>query len=141
MADLTDPSDEIIEILHWQAGLDQDEFENSNLKRLQLFLYAVPVFGLMPAIWTLSNRKSDRQHRAVSRLCVSFTASWIVVYALLNAGVGLANEGSRTGLSLLLLNGLVTSGYFVTSFWLMLQLWRNQPLKLPGFSQIAKHLP
>jgi hypothetical protein len=139
MADLTDPSDEMIDSLRWQAGLDG--FENSNLKRLQLFLYAVPIFGLVPAIWTLSNRKSDRQHRAASRLCVSFTASWIVVYALLNAGVGLASEGSGTGLSLLLLNSLVTSGYFVTSFWLMVQLWRNQPLKLPGFSQIAKHLP
>ncbi len=141
MADLTDPSDEMIESLQWQAGLEQDGFENTNLKRLQLLFYAVPVFGLGPAIWTLSNRKSDRQHRAASRLCVSFSASWLIVYALLNAGVGLANEGSGTGLSLLILNSLVTSGYFVTSAWLMLQLWRNQPLHLPGLSQIAKRLP
>jgi hypothetical protein len=45
------------------------------------------------------------------------------------------------GMALLLLNGVLTSGYFVTSFWLMWRLHKNQSLQLPGLSQIAKHLP
>jgi hypothetical protein len=136
-----DPTEEIVNGLQWQISGESDAFENKTLDRLHLFLYMVPVFGLIPAGLTLANRKSSRQHRSASRLCISVTLSWAMLYALLNLGVGLANETSGTGLSLLILNGLLTSGYFLTSYGLMIKLWQNQPLNLPGFSRIAKHLP
>jgi len=40
--------------------MESDAFENAQLKRLQLFLYLVPVFGFFPACWTLYRRKANR---------------------------------------------------------------------------------
>lgn len=137
----TDPTDEVVDSLRWQAEFEPDGFDNKTLDRLYLFLYTVPIFGLVPACLTLANRKSSRQHRSASRLCITLTLSWAMVYALLNVGVSVVSETSGTGLSLLILNSLLTSGYFLTSYLLMMKLWQNQPFKLPGFSRIAKHLP
>ena len=121
----------------------EDVFENRDLKRLFLFIYLIPVFGLVPATWTLSRRKSDRHYRAVSRLTITLGGSWIIGTALINTGVALTQEGGTQGLglSLLLLNSLFTSGYFVTSLWLMLRIWKRQSLNIPGLSQVAKYLP
>lgn len=121
----------------------EDAFENPDLKRLVLFVYLIPVFGLIPAAWTLSRRKSDRPHRAVSRLTLTLGGSWILGTTLLNTGLALsqAEETQGVGLSLLVLNSLLTSGYFVTCLWLMLRLWKRQSLEIPGLSWVAKYLP
>jgi hypothetical protein len=121
----------------------EEAFENKDLKRLYMFFCLLPVFGILPAAWTLYNRKSDRQHRAVSRLSITLMLSWLLGYVALNSGAVMTGEtsGLSVGMVLLLLNGVLTSGYFVTSFWLMWRLHKNQSLQLPGLSQIAKHLP
>ena len=122
--------------------LSEDAFENQTLKRLLLFIYLIPVFGLVPVTWTLSRRKSDRHHRAVSRLAATLGGSWLLGTAFLNTGVALTADGTQTiGLSLLLLNSLLTSSYFVTCLWLMLRLWKRQSLAIPGLSRVAKYLP
>lgn len=118
----------------------EEAFDNQDLKRLQLLIYLVPVFGLVPALWRLSQRKCDRQHRTVSRLSVTLALSWLLAYLLLNTSASVSSEAGWQ-VSLLLLNGLVTSSYFLTSLWLMVQVWQKQPPHLPGFSRIAKHLP
>jgi hypothetical protein len=120
-----------------------EAFENQEIKRLQLFLYLVPIFGFLPAIWTLYQRKSDRQHRDISRLVVTLTLTWVLGYALLNTGANTVSESNQQGwgTSLLFVNSLLTSSYFLVNIWLMVRLWQRQSLKLPGISQIAKHLP
>jgi hypothetical protein len=50
-------------------------------------------------------------------------------------------NGVSTQMSMLLLNSVFTSGYFVTSLWLMVRLWKRQTLALPGLNSISKHLP
>lgn len=120
-----------------------DSFENENIKRLQMFLYLTPVFGVFPACWTLYRRQGDYQQRAVSRLVVTLTLGWVVSYILLGSGAQTMIEGSGklTGLSLLLTSGLLTSSYFLVNLWLMIRLWQHRSLKLPGVSRIARHLP
>jgi hypothetical protein len=123
-------------------ALDLEAFENRDLQRLFLLLHLVPVFGLVPSVWSLTNRQSDRQQRATSRLAITLAVVWALGYAGLNVGaMGGGAELNPLGSSLLLFNTLLTSGYFVTSMWLMLRVWQKQAPHLPGISTIAKHLP
>lgn len=118
-------------------------FANPTLNRLLLFVYLVPVFGLIPATWVLSRRKSDRHHRAVSRMAVTLGLAWGIGCLGLNLGLQLIPEAhpQSLGLTLLVLNTVFTSGYFVTMLWLMSQVWRRRALDIPGISQVAKYLP
>lgn len=119
-----------------------DVFENQEIRRLQIFLYLVPVFGFFPACWTLHRRKGNCQQRSVSRLVITLTLGWVLGYVLLGTGAQAMIEGQgKLGLSLLLMNGVLTSSYFLVNLWLMIQLWQHQPLKLPGISRVARHLP
>jgi hypothetical protein len=124
------------------TALDLEAFENRDLERLLLLLHLVPVFGLIPSIWSLTHRQSDRQQRATSRLSITLAVVWSLGYAGLNAGaMGGGAELNPLGSSLLLFNTLLTSGYFVTSVWLMLRVWQKQAPRIPGISTMAQHLP
>ncbi|HEY9820226.1 MAG TPA: hypothetical protein V6D35_05520 [Candidatus Sericytochromatia bacterium] len=112
-----------------------DPLENSDLNRLQLFVYLVPVFGLFPALWTLYRRQGSREQQAVSRLSVTLAFGWLLGYILLSAG-GQASEFWT--LRLLFMNTLLTSGYFLVSVGLMVRLWQRKSPRLPGISRIAE---
>lgn len=120
---------------------DFDDFDSPTLQRLQMFLYLIPVFGFLPALWTLYRRQGSRQQQLVSRLAVTLALGWVISYALINATAQAAGSGEFANPSLLLLSGVLTSGYFLTNFWLMVRLWQHQPLKVPGVSNLAKRLP
>lgn len=124
------------------TALDETAFASPELERLLLLLYLIPVFGLVPSIWALAHRRSNRQQRSTSRLSVTLAAAWVLGYVLLNLGaMGGGSELNSLGSSLMLFNTLLTSGYFVGSVALMLRVWQKQPLQVPGLSKIAKHLP
>jgi hypothetical protein len=112
-----------------------DPLENSDLDRLQLFVYLVPVLGFFPALWTLYRRQGSREQQAVSRLSVTLAFGWLLGYILLSAG-GQASEFWT--LRLLFMNTMLTSGYFIVSVGLMLRLWQRKPPRLPGISRIAE---
>jgi len=112
-----------------------DPLENSDLNRLQLFVYLVPVFGLFPALWTLYRRQGSREQQAVSRLSVTLAFGWLLGYILLSAG-GQASEFWT--LRLLFMNTMLTSGYFIVSVGLMVRLWQRKSPRLPGISRIAE---
>lgn len=135
-----------------------DPFERPDQRRLRLFFYLIPLLGVLPALVCLyrqptpaqqpqqtfdqvSNQKVDRaQQQAlhISRQSVSLAFGWLVALALSNAG-GQLGESSQ--LTVLLLNSVLTSGYFIASVWLMAQLARGKRPALPGLGLLGKHLP
>lgn len=114
-----------------------DPFENPDITKLQMFLYLTPVFGFFPALWTLYRRQGSPSQQAVSRLAVTLALSWLFGYILLGAG---ASASESIKLPLLVMNTLLTSGYFVVSVWLMIRLWQRQPIRVPGMSRIAERM-
>lgn len=115
-----------------------DSDGSQTLERLQLVLYLVPIFGLVPALWSLYVKPSSRQEKAVSRLVVTLALGWLLTYGILSASGQLAPALS---LRLLVSSTLVTTGYFMTNLWLMVRLLRGKPVRLPGLSQLSNRLP
>ncbi len=116
---------------------DIEPVEPRAMARLYLFVYLIPVFGFFPALWTLYQQQGSREQLAVSRLSVTLAGSWLLGYLLL----GTAGEMSEFfTLRLLLLNTLLTSGYFLVSLWLIVRLSTHQSPRLPGFSRFAEQV-
>jgi hypothetical protein len=120
----------------------QDVLTSPTLSRLLLYTYLVPVFGMVPAAWTLTRRKGDRHHRHISRLAMTLGMTWILGSVLCNASLGMVDENAiSTQLWMTLFNSVFSSSYFVVSLWLMLRLSKRQSIELPCLSSVAKHLP
>ncbi|AOY79524.1 hypothetical protein BJP36_05940 [Moorena producens JHB] len=109
--------------------------ENQDIQRLQLFIYLVPIFGLFPALWTLYHSQGNREEKTVSRLSVTLAFAWLLGYSLLSAGTQLSEFWT---LRLLFLNAMLTSGYFLLSFAVMVRLWHRQSARLPWISRISE---
>lgn len=112
-----------------------DPLENSDLQRLQLFIYLIPVIGFFPALWTLYRRQGTREQLLVSRLSVTLAFAWLLGYILLASGAELSEFWT---LRLLFMNSLLTSGYFLVSLGLMVRLWQRKLPRLPGISRVAE---
>jgi hypothetical protein len=112
-----------------------DPLDNSDLKRLQLYVYLVPVMGFFPSLWTLYRRQGTREQQAVSRLSVTLALGWLLGYILLSAGV---QTSEFLTIRLLFLNSLLTSGYFLVSIGLMVRVWQRKSARLPGISRVAE---
>jgi hypothetical protein len=107
------------------------------LDRLETFLYLTPVIGILPSMWAIYRRQKDKRQLAVCRLSILLAFIWLTTYLSLNVGADLSGASS-VGLRLLFLNSLATSGYFMTSLWLMMLLWQKKSIRLPGFSALAE---
>jgi uncharacterized membrane protein YeiB len=116
----------------------QDVLTSSTLNRLWLFAYLIPVFGMVPAVWTLTQPKSDRRYRAMSRLALSLGGVWLLGCIGFNSALSGSESGMSTQMSLMLINSVFTSSYFVLSLGLMVRLWKRQSSDLPSFSQSVK---
>lgn len=116
---------------------DTDPFENADLTRLQIFMYLMPVVGCVPAFWTLARNQGNRQQRAASRLAVVLALAWVGSHAVLEAG---ARSSESFAVPLLLTSSLLTSSYFLLSFWLMMRLWQRKSIRLPGISHLSDRL-
>ena len=113
-----------------------DPTENYDLKHLQLFFYLIPVLGFFPSLWTLYQGDKAEQLK-VSRLSVTLASSWLIGYLLLGMG---AETSEYLSLRLLILNTFLTSGYFLVSVMLMIRLYQRKPLRVPGFSLLARQV-
>jgi hypothetical protein len=89
-----------------------DPLENRDLKRLQLFVYLIPVIGFFPIPMDTVLPSGTREQQAVSRLSVTLAFSWLLGYILLSTGGQISEFWT---LRLLIMNTMLTSGYFVVS--------------------------
>lgn len=112
---------------------------SSELDRLKLFIYLVPIFGVVPALVSLYRRRQNTaEEKNVSRLVVVLAFSWLAAYALLG---GSAHLSDGLAPRLLITSTLMTTGYFITNLWLMVRLWQRKSIRLPGFSPLGDKLP
>lgn len=124
-----------------------EPLDNLHLKRLQLFCYLIPIIGFFPSLWTLYHhdkaessepqRQVIQEQLAVSRLSVTLASSWLLGYLLLGTG---AEMSEFLTLRLLVINSLLTSGYFLVSLWLIIRLCSRKSARLPGFSRFAERV-
>jgi hypothetical protein len=145
---------EQIDVTIPEVTVDPAAFDRPDLQRLKLFFYFIPVFGLLPALWSLYGQSQTqetgekwksqemdgyrRRDRAFSRLSVTLTLSWLITLGVANTG-GTISEIKP--LFLLLFNSTVTSSYILTNLWLMVQLARRRRIWLPGLSDWGENLP
>jgi hypothetical protein len=114
------------------ADLDQQE---SELRNLKLMLYFMPVFGVIPALWSLNRTDSTRAERNASRVAIKLALTWFASYLLFDVS---ANNIEALHIPLLLTSGLITSGYFVLNLWLVILLWQRKSVNLPWFGQVER---
>ncbi len=114
---------------------EPDPLENSDLNRLQVFVYLIPIIGFFPALWTLYRRQGTREQQTASRLSVTLAFAWLLGYILLSAGEQFSDFFP---LRLLFMNTLLTSGYFAVSLGLMVRVWQRKSLRLPGMTRVAE---
>jgi hypothetical protein len=108
-------------------------------RRLETFFYLIPVIGLIPSLWAIYRRQRDKKQLAVCRLSVLLAFIWLTIYLSCNVGADLSGISTSIALRLLFINGLATSGYFISSLWLMMLMWQNKAVRLAGFSYLAEN--
>lgn len=116
---------------------DEDLFDSPDIEHVNLYLYLIPVFGFFPALWRLYRRPQSREQAVTCRLAVTLALIWLSGYLFLETG---ARTSEFLTLPLLLMSGVLTSGYFLVSVWLMFRLWQRKPLRLPGISHVAERV-
>lgn len=104
-----------------------------DLKDLMLLFYLMPVFGVGPAMWTLSRPDRSPQERALSRLAIKLMLAWFAGTVALDVGV---ENVDALKLPLLIVSSVLTSGYFVLNLGLMLRLWQGRAIDLPLFGRV-----
>ncbi len=114
-----------------------DFLERDESRHIKLFLYLLPVFGFFPALWTLYRRGGGRQERALSRLVIKVCLGWLVAYLLLGFG---ATASESAQIPILITASLLTSGYFLVNFWMMVQLWQRKSIGLPIVGRVGRML-
>ncbi len=106
--------------------------------RLETFFYLIPVIGWIPSLWAIYRQQQDRKQLSVCRLSVLLASIWFTIYLSCNVGADLSGSSTSTALRLLFIDSLATSGYFVSSLWLMMLLWQKKSVRLSGLSELAE---
>ncbi len=122
----------------WSDPQADDAFERQDLNRLRLFLYLVPVVGFVPALWGLYRQQGDRRDQRVRQTAVILGLTWALGSL---AGTLGAQVLEGPSLPLMVSQSVLTSGYFLTLLWLMVQLGRGKSPWLPGTKSLGDRLP
>lgn len=110
---------------------------NSQIERhLKLWIYFLPVVGIIPSVWTLYRDKGNREQQKASRIAIILIILWLSSYCCLSLG----SEGTSELLRFRLLytNALFTTGYFVTCTLLMLRLSKDNLFTLPKINKYTR---
>ena len=110
---------------------------NSQIERhLKLWIYFLPVVGIIPAVWTLYRNKGNREQQKASRISIILMLFWLSSYCCLSLSAEQASE--LLAFRLLYTNALFTTGYFVTCTFLMLRLGKGNMLTLPKINKYTQ---
>ena len=113
---------------------NSDPFKEAKLKQLKMWFYLIPFIGILPAFWTLYTEQGTSAEKSASRLSINLGLTWLIIYSLLWLGSFSASE--IITFRLLFLNSILTSGYFLASFFLMLQVWQGKQPRFSGIENI-----
>lgn len=113
----------------------------STERHLRLWIYLLPVVGVVPAIWTLYRPYKgdrvysgvDREQQKASRLSLTLAIVWSISYSLLSLGG--TNASEIMSFRLLYANAILTTAYFVACTVLMSRLAHKS---LPKVDEINK---
>ncbi|MEM9271906.1 MAG: hypothetical protein AAGA80_02920 [Cyanobacteria bacterium P01_F01_bin.143] len=95
----------------------------------QLWIYLLPIVGIVPSIWTLYRGKASEESQKTSRLSLILVLSWSIAYISLFVS---ANQTSDIlAFRLLYANALITTGYFLVCLGLMFRLLQGKSPYLP----------
>ncbi len=97
-------------------------------EKFRLSLYLLPVFGIFPAIWTLTRQDADSHTKQISRTSLNLALAWSIVY--FSCWEGASWTGEIASLRLLYVNALVTTSYFGLCFWLTLRIWQGRSINI-----------
>ena len=112
------------------------EIESKKLQKLHLWIYLLPVVGVVPSLWTLYRGKATYEQKKASRLCVVLLLLWLVSYISLFVSASQTSE--ILAFRLLYTNALITSSYFLICFGLMFRLRQGKTPSLPLVSSLIK---
>ena len=103
--------------------------------QLQLWIYLLPVLGIIPSLWTLSRGKAHETAQKASRLSLILVLSWLLAYISLSFG---ANQTSDlVAFRLLYANALITTGYFLICLVLLFRLLKGKSPYLHLVSRLS----
>ncbi|MGF1542712.1 MAG: hypothetical protein ACFCU5_20110 [Pleurocapsa sp.] len=108
----------------------------SRERYLKLWIYLIPIVGIIPATWTLSTKKGDLEQQKASRISMILMLVWLGSYCSLSLGAVRASE--IIAFRLMYANVLLTTGYFLTCTWLMWRLAKGNLVTLPQIYQYIK---
>ena len=100
-----------------------------NIERyLKLWIYLLPVVGIIPAVWTLyspqknnsNNLDEYREQKKASHLSIRLALVWLISYSSLSFGAASASE--IISFRLLYTNAILTTAYFITCAVMMARL-------------------
>ena len=129
--------------------------DSSSLQRMRICLHLIPMFGVIPSLWTLygkgdargeaqSEDREEARLRSVSRLAVVVGLSCVGAIALLMgaaaAGETLQNSQAAS-LRLLIASSFIGSGYVLLNVSLMFRVAKGRSIRLPGITQLSRRLP
>jgi hypothetical protein len=128
-------------------GATELAMDSSSLQRMRIYLHLIPVFGVVPSLWTLYGEGSDLSEeskgdpvKSASRLSVVVGLGCIIAIALLAAGAD-SQVSQAANLRFLIASSFVGSGYFLLNVSLMFRVAKGQSIRLPGISQLSRRLP
>jgi uncharacterized membrane protein YhdT len=106
----------------------------------QLWIYFLPIVGIIPSVWTLLNLKDEviadahnnplqnsaelLQQLKASRLSLNLTLLWLGSYVLFAWGA--ADGAEIISFRLLYANAIITTSYFVACTFLMTRLGKKR---------------
>ena len=104
-------------------------------QQLQLWIYLLPVVGIIPALWTLSRGKASEPEQKISRLSFILVLSWLIAYLSLSFSAHQTSD--ILAFRLLYTNALITTGYFLICLGLMFRLLKGKSPYLPLVSKLV----
>ena len=110
--------------------------ETKKLQKKQLWYYLIPVFGALPAFWTLYRSRGSKDQQQASRLSVVLLLTWLIPYISLFTGASQASD--LMSFRLLYANALLTTSYFLMCFWLLFRLQQGKSPRLPMINSLGK---